>query len=84
MFGADVGLGSVVKMNRDTLEGLTIIGCYALSSGGFIVGNTSRADIMNCVFFRNRTFSSTYSGAIVNFGNVSILNTVVWKNGGDW
>ena len=84
MFGADVELGSVVKMNRDTLEGHTIIGGFALSSGGFIIGNTSRADIMNCVFFRNRTFSSTYSGAIVNFGNVSILNTVVWKNGDDW
>ena len=83
LFGADVELGSVVKMNRDTLEGLTIIGGFALSSGGFIIGNTSRADIMNCVFFRNRTFSSTYSGAIVNFGNVSILNTVVWKNGGE-
>ena len=77
MFGADVGQGSVVKMNRGILEGHTIIDGYALSGGGFIIGNTSRADIMNCVFFRNRTFSSTYSGAIVNFGNVSILNTVV-------
>ena len=77
MFGADVGQGSVVKMNRGILEGHTIIDGYALSGGGFIVGNTSRADIMNCVFFGNRTFSSTYSGAIVNFGNVSILNTVV-------
>ena len=84
MFGADVGQGSVVKMNRGILEGHTIIDGYALSGGGFIIGNTSRADIMNCVFFRNRTFSSTYSGAIVNFGNVSILNTVVWKNGDDW
>ena len=84
MFGADVGQGSVVKMNRGILEGHTIIDGYALSGGGFIIGNTSRADIMNCVFFGNRTFSSTYSGAIVNFGNVSILNTVVWKNGDDW
>ena len=54
LFGADVGLGSVVKMNRGILEGHTIIDGYALSSG-----------------------------AIVNFGNVSILNTVVWKNGGE-
>ena len=77
MFGANVGQGSVVKMNRGILEGHTIIDGYALSGGGFIIGNTSRADIMNCVFFGNRTFSSTYSGAIVNFGNVSILNTVV-------
>ena len=84
MFGADVGQGSVVKMNRGILEGHTIIDGYALSGGGFIIGNTSRADILNCVFFGNRTFSSTYSGAIVNFGNVSILNTVVWKNGDDW
>jgi len=51
--------------------------------GGFIIGSTSSANIVNCVFFGNRTFSSSYSGAIVNFGNVSILNTVVWKNGGE-
>ena len=77
-FGAAINSKAVIEVTNCLFEKNKSGG-----GGGFIVGNTSRADIMNCVFFGNRTFSSTYSGAIVNFGNVSILNTVVWKNGGE-
>lgn len=51
--------------------------------GGLIIGETGNANIVNCVFYKNWTFSTNYSGAIVNFGEVAIINTIVWNNYGE-
>ena len=52
--------------------------------GGLIIGEFGNADIVNCVFYKNQTFSSHYySGAIANFGEVAIINTIVWNNSGE-
>jgi hypothetical protein len=67
LFGADVGLGSVVKMNRGILEGLTIIGGYALSGGGIFAEGT--AVIKNCIIRRNR--------AVIN----ETANIQIYRNG---
>ncbi|MFQ6677403.1 MAG: hypothetical protein ACE5D0_03710 [Fidelibacterota bacterium] len=51
--------------------------------GALIIGETGNANIVNCVFYRNITSSRSNSGAIVNNGNITILNSIVWKNGGE-
>ncbi len=50
--------------------------------GGLIIGETGNAKIVNCVFYKNWTYSRNYSGAIVNLGEVKIINTIVWNNSG--
>ncbi len=51
--------------------------------GGLIIGESGNANIINCVFYKNWTYSTNYSGAIINLGEISIINTIVWNNDGD-
>lgn len=60
--------------------------------GGLAVGTNGTADLVNCVIYKNRSSttgsgwwgSTNGSGAIANFGSVSIINTIAWRNiGGD-
>ncbi len=51
--------------------------------GALIVGESGNVEIVNSVFYRNKTSSRSNSSAIVSSGNILIINTIVWKNGGE-
>jgi len=51
--------------------------------GSLVIGELGDVNIVNCVFNKNITSSRNYSGAIVNFGVVTITNTIVWNNSGE-
>ncbi len=47
---------------------------------GIVINYTGIAEIVNCVLVRNATGSPIFSGAAMSYGDITILNSVVWNN----